>query len=225
MVHAPGRAVAARVPGPAPPGQQHRRSHPHARPGHPDHPAAGAALRGRRRHPLLRHRYPRRRDRLRRRRRARRRAGRGRSVPLGRRPRPHPPARPRGRHAVRARDRAQPRARAGRRAADRFRRRALHRRQLPGRRPAVAHVHPYEGAHARRAHGVAPPARPPCRPGHRLVALAGAGRGIGHPAVRLVGRRPVAGRLRAFRAAPQHQGVRRRRRPRHPPHPLRGRHG
>ncbi len=50
---------------------------------------------------------------------------------------------------------------------------------------------------------------PPRRPGHRVAALAGRGRGVGRPAVRLVGRRAVARRLRALRPAPQPPGVRR----------------
>ena len=83
VVHAPGGAIAARVPGAARRGQ-HPRRHPRPRPGRRDHAAAGAPLRGRRRHPLQRHRRAGRGHRLRRRRHPRRRPGGRRAVPLAR---------------------------------------------------------------------------------------------------------------------------------------------
>ena len=70
VVHAPGRAVAARVPG-APGRGQHPRRDPPARAGRRDHAPAGAPLRRRRRHPLHRHRGAGAGHRLRRRRRTR----------------------------------------------------------------------------------------------------------------------------------------------------------
>jgi protoporphyrin/coproporphyrin ferrochelatase len=74
VVHAPGRSEPARVPGRAGRGQ-HPRGHPAARPGHGDHPAAGAPLRRRRRRAVQRHRRARPCGRLRDRRRPGHRSG------------------------------------------------------------------------------------------------------------------------------------------------------
>ena len=70
VVHAPGRPVAARVPGGARRGL-HPRGHRRRRAGRRAHPAAGPPLRRRRGHPVLRHRRAAARHRLRGRRRAR----------------------------------------------------------------------------------------------------------------------------------------------------------
>ena len=96
-------AVAARVPGH--PGHRHDPpGHRRARPGHRDHPAAGAALRRRRRHPLLRHHDPGARHRVRRRHRPRRRPGGRPALPRGRRPRRDSARSTPSRHALRPRD-------------------------------------------------------------------------------------------------------------------------
>ena len=142
VVHAPGRPLAARVPGAAGRGQHPRRHRP-ARPGRRDHPAARAPLRRRRRHPLLRHRRAGRRHRLRRRRRPRHRAGGGRSR-SARRPTSTAcaPSSPRPTRPTCWRPCAILAGGARRRPAHRLRRGALHGGQLPRRGPAVARPTP-----------------------------------------------------------------------------------
>ena len=81
-----------------------------------------------------------------------------------------------------------------------------------------------EGPDVRRRAALARPARAPGRPGRGLPAQPGGQRRPGRAAVRLLGRRARARRLRALRAPPQHAGLRRAGRPRRARGPLRRRH-
>ena len=151
VVHAPGRPLAARVPGD--PGRgQHPRRHQRARAGGRDHAAAGAPLRRRRRHPLQRH----------------RRAGRTPSASASTSPRAPGPvvdrAVPHAAPTSTASARSSPRPtrrtsletvpprwpRSSTVPLHRLRRRPVHRGQLPDRGPAVAHLRAHQGADARR---------------------------------------------------------------------------
>ncbi len=88
---------------------------------------------------------------------------------------------------------------AERRCADRFRRRALDRRDLHGRR--ARHARPGAGpcAHGRRQAGLRRPDRPPDRGHHRLPLGAGRGGGGSGQAVRQLGRIAEGPGFRRFR--------------------------
>ncbi|CAA9218627.1 MAG: Uroporphyrinogen III decarboxylase, partial [uncultured Acidimicrobiales bacterium] len=224
VVHAPGRPVAPRVPG-HPGRRQHPRRHQGPGPLDRDHAPAGAPLRGRRRHPLLRHRRARPRHRLRRGHRARGGTRRRGALRARGRPGPPPAARAGGGHALGARDRAPAgRRAAGGGAAHRLRRGPLHRGQLPHRGSAVPDLREDEGDDARRARPVLEAAR---RDRHALAgvtAVAGGGGSPGLPALRQLGGGPERLRLPHARAPRQPADLRRHGRPGRPRHPLRRRH-
>ena len=152
-----------------------------------------------------------------------RRPGRGRAGADPRRrrgdPRPHPRARPLHHPGGRPAGR-----RARGHAADRLRRGAVHRGVVPRRGRAVPRARADQGDDVRR----------PGRLGRadaqdrgdlgRLPRGAGRGRRVGGPAVRLLGRRAHAGRLRGVRPAALGRRAGPRRCARRAPHPLRRRH-
>ena len=205
MVHAPGGALTARVPGPAG-RRQHPRRHQAAGARGGDHAAARAALRGGRGHPLQRHRRARPRRRLRRRRRSRHRA---RWSPSRSAPKPTSPACGRSNRTTDA-----PYVGETVRLLVKeldvpligFAGAPFTVASLPDRGRSVPHVRPDEGADVRRREPVAPAPRPTGRHHDRLAAAPDRERGAGVPAVRLVGRGARSGRLRALRAAPTASG-------------------
>ena len=218
--------VAARVPGPAG-HREHPRRHPRPGAGHRDHPPAGAPLRRRRRHPLHRHRRARRRHRLRRRhRRPGIGPGRGRALHRPGRPRAAPPPRARRRHALRARDgaphswpsSAPPRSSAS--PAPRSPWPATSSRAGPSRTYGA-----HQGHAARRPRPVRRPARPPGRHGHRLAAQPDRRRAPAPSSCSTRGPAPCRPDVYERYVLPASaQGVRRARRPRRAPHPLRRGH-
>ena len=224
LVHAPGRALAAGVPRPA-------RGHPDARvvhaarPRHRDHAAARAPPRRRRRHLLQRHRRAAQGDRRRPRHRAGRRARRGPSrSATASRPRPARPADPR----------ARPLHHRGRGPA---RRASSAPSPLIGFAGAPFTLASYlvEGGPSKNhektkalMHGDPELWDALCA---RLAQISGEflrvqarGRRERRPALRLLGRRPVEGRLRRPCDAALRRRARSRRRPRRAAHPLRSRH-
>ncbi len=141
------------------------------------------------------------------------------------RSRPSPPAHGRRRRLRRRHRPPADHRTARRRAAARLRRRAVHRRQLPDRRPAEPRLPPHEGADPRRRGAVARPDGAPRRVGDHVHRCPAQQRCRRLPAVRLVGRLAEPARLRPVRAAPLAARVRRAPRPpsRRPGDPLRDR--
>ena len=201
LVHAPGRALAARVP--RDPQAAHAvRGLPPARAVRRGHARAGARARRRRGRDVRGHHAADPRDGNRRRpRRGRGACRRGAGADDGRR-RAAARARPRGGGAVHPRGGA---ARAGgarsRAGARRLLRRPVHGRGLPRRGQADAGVRGHEALHVRLARGLARALREARRDLRGVPARDGrGGRGRG-AALRLLGRRAVAGRLRGVRRA------------------------
>ena len=207
VVHAPGRAVAARVPSAPRRGVDPRR-HPRPRARRRDHPATGPPLRRRRRHPLQRH----------------RRASRRRSASAS-------TSRPAPARSSSGRSRPPPTSTDSGRSSPRPTRPTCSRpcasspascpcrsSPSPARRsrwPATS----IEGRPSRtyaktKALMLGDPvlfgaaARPAGAPRRRLDRLAGRRRRPRLPALRLVGRRPHAGAVRDARPAPLAHGVR-----------------
>ncbi len=149
VVHAPGGAFAAGIPG-DPRGRRHARIVLRPRTRLRDHDAAGTPAQGRCRNPVLRHRGSAQgcgnRSRHRRRNRT------GRRQPGAHRCRCRRPSASRSRGSGRGRSRRDAADQGtGHHSADRFRRSPLHARVLPGRRRPEPQPRAHQGAHALRS--------------------------------------------------------------------------
>ena len=170
VVHAPSRAVAARVSG-HPGGGVDAGHHRPPGGGYRNHPSAGAPLRSRRGHLVFRHRGAHPRHRIRSGHRAWGGAGGGEPVPRSPRPQPAAPAGSGGRYALCAGNRPQPGG-GTRRAADRLRRGTVHHGLVLGGRRTIAHPRPHQATDAQRSRVVVCAVGTPGRTGHRLHRLA-----------------------------------------------------